>query len=243
MLAKPNLIEAAYERLKADLFDFRMLPGERYSENELGLRLGMSRTPVRVALYMLAREGFLIKIDGHSGWMVRPLEFKYFEDLYDVRVNLEALAIHRICSADPLPDLHTLRADWFVAPEARLIDGHQVALRDEAFHTTIVAAAGNPEMARIHTDLTERIRIIRRLDFVSPERLSTTYDEHAAILRAILARKESDAVMLLRSHIESSKAEIRHITLHKLSVARESRRRMPESLSLEDQPEGVRHAI
>jgi DNA-binding GntR family transcriptional regulator len=238
MLAKPNLIESAYEQLKADLFDFRMLPGERYSENELAVRLGVSRTPVRVALYMLAREGYLIKIEGHSGWMVRPLDFKYFEDLYDVRVNLEALAIHRICSADPLPDLQPLRQDWLVPARERLADGAEMARRDEAFHTAIVSAAGNPEMTRIHTDLTERIRIIRRLDFVTHDRLVTTYEEHARILRAILARQEAEAVTLLRAHIESSKAEIRHITLHRLSVARDSNAGLPQH-----QPEGERHAI
>ncbi|MBK8065534.1 MAG: GntR family transcriptional regulator [Betaproteobacteria bacterium] len=238
MLAKPNLIESAYERLKADLFDFRMLPGERYSENELAVRLGVSRTPVRVALYLLAREGYLIKIEGHSGWMVRPLDFKYFEDLYDVRVNLEALAIQRICNTSPLPDLEPLSRDWLVPVEQRLADGAEMAQRDEAFHTAIVAAAGNPEMTRIHTDLTERIRIIRRLDFVSADRLVTTYEEHAGILRAILARREAEAVRLLRSHIESSKAEIRHITLHKLAVAREN-----TAHAHTHQPEGERHAI
>ena len=93
-------------------------------------------------------------------------------------------------------------------------------------------------MTRIHTDLTERIRIIRRLDFVSADRLVTAYEEHAGVLRAILARREAEAVGLLRSHIESSKAEIRHITLHKLAVAREN-----TAHAHTHQPEGERHAI
>ena len=52
----------------------------------------------------------------------------------------------------------------------------------------------------------------------SPERLATTYEEHGKLLRAILARKEDDAIQSLRAHIESSKAEIRQITLHKLAL-------------------------
>lgn len=238
MEPRTNLIESAYEQLKADLFDFAMLPGERYSENELAVRLGMSRTPVRVALYMLAREGYLLKIEGHSGWMVRPLDFKYFEDLYDVRVSLEVLAIHRICAADPMPDLSGLRALWLAETCSALDDGPEMARRDEEFHSSIVAASGNAEMLRIHTELTERIRIIRRLDFISPDRLQTTFTEHAAMLRAILARRESEAVMLLRSHIDTSKAEIRHITLHKLAVAREAGVRPTPSPT-----PGERHAI
>jgi DNA-binding GntR family transcriptional regulator len=89
---------------------------------------------------------------------------------------------------------------------------------------TLVGAAGNPEMARVHCDLTERIRILRRLDFGSAERIVCTYDEHAAILRAILYGRADQAVMLLRAHIEASKAEVRKITLHRLYSAREQRR-------------------
>lgn len=217
----PTLVETAYERLKQDLVDFRMRPGERYSESELAARLGVSRTPLRVALFMLVREGYLVKTAGHSAWMVRALDVKHFEDLYDVRVGLEAMAIQKICRAEPFPDFGGLRRTWLVPARERIQDGALLAKLDEAFHMAIVAAAGNAEMARIHADLTERIRIIRRLDFLAPARLAATYEEHAKLLRAILARKESDATLFLRAHIESSKAEIRHISLHKLALAAE----------------------
>ncbi len=45
-------------------------------------------------------------------------------------------------------------------------------------------AAGNAEMARVHWDVTERIRIMRRLDFTRGDRIEATYAEHAKILRA-----------------------------------------------------------
>ncbi len=71
----------------------------------------------------------------------------------------------------------------------------------------------------MHTDITERIRIVRRLDFTQAERIQYTYDEHAAILRAVLARKQQQATMLLRSHIEQSKLEVRKISIHRLHMA------------------------
>ncbi|HVB48831.1 MAG TPA: FCD domain-containing protein, partial [Burkholderiales bacterium] len=89
----------------------------------------------------------------------------------------------------------------------------------EAFHAALVRAAGNPELARIHGDITERIRIIRRLDFTQRERIERTYEEHAAILRAVLARKAQQAGLLLRAHIEESKLEVRKISLHRLHLA------------------------
>ena len=80
-------------------------------------------------------------------------------------------------------------------------------------------AAGNPEVARCHREVTERIRIMRRLDFTQQHRIDKTYDEHAQILRAVIRRRADEANRLLRSHIEASKAEVRKITLHRLHTA------------------------
>ena len=93
--------------------------------------------------------------------------------------------------------------------------------------TTLVRAAGNDETARVHWDVTERIRIIRRLDFTRADRIDATYAEHAKILRAVIQRKADAAVMLLKSHIEQSKLEVRKITLHALLEARQRGRRAP----------------
>ena len=95
---------------------------------------------------------------------------------------------------------------------------------DERFHETIVKAAQNREMSHVHHDITERIRIVRRLDFTEPERVRHTYEEHAAIVRALLARSYREAKLLLTAHIASSKAEVRRITLHRLHEARAAKR-------------------
>lgn len=86
----------------------------------------------------------------------------------------------------------------------------------------LVGAAGNPELARIHHDISNRIRIIRRLDFTQPERIDATYDEHAQILDNVMSRRLDEASRLLRHHIEASKAVVRQITLHRLYSAREA---------------------
>ena len=64
---------------------------------------------------------------------------------------------------------------------------------DEAFHCALVEAAGNPEMAQVHRDVTEKIRIVRRLDFTKDFRIDATYEEHGAILSAVLARRADEA--------------------------------------------------
>ena len=109
---------------------------------------------------------------------------------------------------------------WLVTPAERLTDGAAVGRADESFHNQLVQATGNREMARVHREITERIRIIRRLDFTKTARIEATCDEHARILRAITRRRGDEAQRLLRAHIEQSKLEVRHITLDMLYRAR-----------------------
>ncbi len=218
-IEKSTLAQSVYERLKDDIFDFRLNPGQRCSEQELATRLGVSRTPLRMALHMLAREGYMVRVEGHAGWMVKPLDLGYYEDLYDFRVQIELIAVRRLCAMDPPPDLSELCDFWRVPKRQRNLDGPTVSREDEKLHTTLVALAGNREMLRTHRELTERVRIIRRLDFIEPARIKAAYDEHDKILAALLARKASEVEMLIKAHIAASRAEIRHITLHRLSLA------------------------
>jgi DNA-binding GntR family transcriptional regulator len=217
----PNLLaEQLYLKLKDDIFSFRLLSGERFTESEMAERYGVSRTPIRDALYRLEREGYL-QVGFRSGWSVRPFDFERFEQLYDLRVILELAAIQILCEAEVAPDLSELQAIWMVAPADRLTDGAEVSALDEAFHQTLVQQTGNAEMARVHLELTEKIRIIRHLDFTKENRIATTYEEHGEILRLLARRKEIQVKMLLKSHIETSKAEVRKITIHMLHTARQ----------------------
>ncbi|WJV53060.1 GntR family transcriptional regulator [Prodigiosinella aquatilis] len=214
------LAEQIYQQLKQDIFDFRLLPGDRFTESELAQRMSVSRTPVRQALFRLETEGY-VDVYFRSGWQVRPFDFAYFEDLYDLRTVLEREAIRRLCE---LPSglcakkLRFLKQFWIDEPP--LTDSDAVSSHDEEFHMVLVATTGNHEMARVHRDVTEKIRIIRRLDFTKQARIVATYQEHSAILLAIFQQHTVDAQHILSKHIASSKAEVRNITLHLLQQAR-----------------------
>jgi len=215
-----SLADQVYEKIKQDIFDFVLLPGDRFTETEMAGRHAVSRTPVRDALYRLEREGYL-QVAFRSGWSVRPFDFDRFDQLYDLRIVLELAAVRELCEADRRADIDALMNIWGVSEADRLSDGNEVWKLDEAFHHQLLLAAGNLEMARVHQDVTEKIRIIRRLDFTIPRRVDLTYDEHHEILRMIAQRKEAQAAIAVRSHIEASKAEIHKITLHMLHEARE----------------------
>jgi DNA-binding GntR family transcriptional regulator len=214
--------DEVHAQLKRDIAEFTLVPGDRFTENEISERLGVSRTPVRQALFRLQQEGF-VEVLFRSGWRVLPFDFDQFEQLYDLRMVLETTAVRRLCENDRHIDralLDSLMGIWLVPPAERNADGVQVAQWDEAFHCALVEAAGNAEMARVHRDVTERIRIIRRLDFTQQPRIAATYDEHAKILKAVRANRGDQAAMMLRAHIETSQAEVRKITLHQVYLAR-----------------------
>ena len=215
--------DEVYEQLKQDIASFSLVPGDRFTENEISERLGVSRTPIRQALFRLQQEGY-VEVLFRSGWRVLPFDFDQFEQLYDLRMVLETTAVHRICADGRRADQALLAqpaAVWLVPAAERSGDAAQVSRWDEEFHCALVAAAGNAEMARVHRDVTDRIRIIRRLDFTKQVRIDATYDEHARILKALQRRRGDQAAMLLRAHIETSQAEVRKITLHQVHLARQ----------------------
>ncbi|WCT73088.1 GntR family transcriptional regulator [Sphingomonas naphthae] len=224
---RSSLAQGTYEKLRQSIFDFTLPPGQRYAEQELADMFGVSRTPLRLALHVLAHDGLLEHVGGHSGWQIRPLDGDYYEELYDFRIDLEALAVRRICASGEKPDLSDLLAFWTAPKGQRQVEGPAVAEADEHFHRSLIRLAQSPEMLRTYDRLTDRIRVIRRLDFVRSDRIAATYAEHSAILRAIEAGQAARAERLIRGHIGQSRIEIRKITLHQISRARAAGQTLP----------------
>jgi DNA-binding GntR family transcriptional regulator len=215
-----NLADRAYEEIKRRIFDFVLMPGDRLSESDLAQQIEVSRTPLRQALQRLQHEGFVEAIP-KVGWLIVPLDFEKFDELYDFRILIECFAARALCAtAKARPELLRLARIWLVPAARRLQDAKKMSALDEAFHREIVESIANREMIRTYREITERIRIIRRLDFTKPNRVTATYQEHARILSAIQRRRAGEAQRLLKAHIEISKREVRQITLDTLHRAR-----------------------
>jgi DNA-binding GntR family transcriptional regulator len=224
LASSTSLAQQAYEATRQLIFDFELMPGDRFSEAELAERICVSRTPLRQALQRLQQEGF-VQVFPKLGWQVAPLDFDAFDELYDLRVLIECHAARALCEADPRPALTGLASVWLVPVVDRESDADRVRALDEDFHGQLVSACGNREMLRVHQDITDRIRIVRRLDFTKPTRVEATYQEHAKILRSIVRRRADEAQRLLKAHIEQSKLEVRDITVDALYQARGGRRK------------------
>jgi DNA-binding GntR family transcriptional regulator len=223
-LRPQNLADSVYEQLKSDLFEFRLLPGDRFTEAVVAARSGASRTPVRQALYRLQREGFL-DVNFRNGWEVRPLDFAQLDALYELRILLEQTSVRRMAdlSSNELNTvLSPLDARWRVRPSDRCNDAMKVARWDEEYHCSLVAASKNTEFARVHMEVTEKIRMVRRLNFTRKARITATYDEHSAMLAALHLREFEDVADQLTVHIERAHTQARKITLLRLRNARKS---------------------
>ena len=215
-----SLAEHAYTKIKQKIFNFEMMPGDLISEGNLAKLVSVSRTPLRQALQQLQHGGFIRAIP-KIGWQVATLDFDKFDELYDFRILIELNAVKCLCiSEQDNLILNELQKIWLVPKSRRNMNTLEVGMLDEQFHTSLVKASGNEEMLKTHSEITERIKIVRRLDFTKNNRIHDTYDEHTQIIKAIMKRKTSEVQKLLKNHIEQSKIEVRKITVGMLQEAK-----------------------
>lgn len=219
-----KLTDTVYSSLREDIYAFRLLPGDRFAENDVAERLQVSRTPVREALMRLQSEG-LVRGYFRNGWEVVPIDLARFASLYELREMIEMHAIAKLCSprvADAARKSLVKEQGriWQVRPGKRLADGLEVAGLDERFHSALVGAAGNAETDAVYRQVTDQLRIMRRLDFAYGDCIADTYIEHAAILDAVGQCDARAAGALIARHIEDSHTVVERITIERLEQVR-----------------------
>jgi DNA-binding GntR family transcriptional regulator len=158
-------------------------------------------------------------VNFRNGWEIRQLDFGQLDALYELRVLLEQTSVRRMksLSSEALKKiLSPLDKVWQVPVSKRFKDADTVAKMDEEFHCGLVAASGNMEFARAHLEVTEKIRIVRRLDFTISSRITATYEDHLIILKALHERAFRRVEDLLATHIEVSRLQARAVTLLRL---------------------------
>lgn len=194
----PVLRDRVYETLE-DLIVRRVLqPGERLLENELAAQLGVSRNPVREAMTMLARAGW-IDIHPRSGAYVHDPSSSEIDDFFEMRTLLEAYAAERAASrvtADQLDTLEQIWRDGVAAVEAG--DVQAIVAANAAFHDRISEWSGN---GLLHDSLSMMKKRVRwYFSSVADVRGMTSWDEHRRIIDALRARDGAHASTLMRAH-------------------------------------------
>lgn len=214
-----NLANAIYNQIKEDIFSFQFKPGQRFTETDLCEKYDVSRTPIRQALYRLEQEGY-VNVHFRSGWEIKPLDFAFYKELFDLRMILEKEAVKRLCVMDheQSEELQSLKQLWLIDEQDYNQNTKALVLQSEDFHCALVRAAGNQQMAKIHHEISEKIRIVLSLGAMREFDIQHAYQDHAAILKCILARDAEGAIHLAEHHVLHSIEDVKKITLQIFSL-------------------------
>jgi DNA-binding GntR family transcriptional regulator len=176
-------------------------PGARLEESALAHAFGVSRTPVREALQQLAAGG-LIELRGRRGAIVSAPDPARLLEMFEVMAELEAmcgrLAARRVVTEDEVALKATLESCRQAAESG---DSDVYYYENERFHRAVYAASGNRFLAEQASSVNKRLAPFRRLQLRVRNRMRTSYDEHAAIVDAILSGNGALAAQRLHSHV------------------------------------------
>jgi DNA-binding GntR family transcriptional regulator len=203
-----TLAERLQEMLRMDIAMGVLPGGTRLTEEALAERYGVSRTPVRETLRVLARES-LLSYTPRSGYVVQTIDLEEMDDLYAVRIAIEEQSASRLVGAGQESILNNLLEFWGEMPERVASGDITLVYADETFHEALAAASQSKVLAPMLQTINRRLHILRTRDFVSPERVRLTFDQHSAILRTLLAGDVRLAQAMLRAHILESHAFVR----------------------------------
>lgn len=199
--------DRAYARIKEQILREELESNDFVSERGLARDLGMSNTPVRLALARLEHEGY-VRISPQQGIVVVALTLEEIVDYIDYRLALESFVVRQITGELSAGEVAALEEN--LRHQREVLDGslpegedREALLRmDVAFHLLLASAFGNRQISRaveLQHDMLFRVanRVFRR----HPERLEQSVKEHHEIVEAIVGGAQKEAVSLIEAHI------------------------------------------
>ena len=200
-LAPRALYQDVAERLRQQIFARALEPGAWIDEQKLAAEFGISRTPLREALKVLAVEG-LVTMKVRRGAYVTEMSSDDVEQVYHLLALLESDAageVARHAGDEQLAELRGLHER--LEKQARQREAFFAS--NEQFHLRLLAIAGNRWRTQIVADLRKVMKLNRHHSLFKRGRLADSLAEHRAIMQALEARDAERAVELMRRHFES----------------------------------------
>lgn len=192
----------AYEAVRDGIGAGSLTPGEWLREGQLADALGLSRTPVREALRVLAAEG-LVELVHNRGARVVRWEAADVEETYRLRALLEGeaagLAARRATTAE-LEALQAAQDEYERAVDEGLSAVEQAACND-VFHLGVLDAAGSARLSGLLGVITSAPLVARALRSYGPDDLRRSVLAHRDVLTALRHRDEELAICAMRAHI------------------------------------------
>ena len=187
-IERPTLHNVVVSRIRDMIIEGQLPSGVRIHEGQLGQQLGVSRTPLREALKVLANEG-LVELIPNRGATVRKLTAKDVKDMLIVQGSLERLAGPMTCenaSDEDIREVRRLHDEMLAYYSAG--DRLQYFKRNQQIHTALIALTGNESLALVHDILQSRMKRIRYLGHRSDEQWAAAVADHEDMIGALEAR-------------------------------------------------------
>lgn len=195
------LHEEVVDRLRDAIIQGELAPGVRLNERVLCERLGISRTPLREAVKLLANEG-LVELLPRRGAIVAPIDAARLAQTLSVMGALEGLIGEEVCQRAGEQEISAIRALHYemLAAHARA-DLATYFSRNQSIHLALVEATGNAVLAHTYRQLNACVRRVRYMANLSQARWDAAVREHEEILDALVRRDGSRLKTLLTDHL------------------------------------------
>lgn len=182
--------------------------GETLSEKALADRFGVSRTPVREALYRLAKEG-LVDIIPSVGYLVHKTTYEDVRQVFEAREALEGMAARLAATRVTDDDLRTIRRAFDAVTPHLGAEAAVPYMREgnAVLHGTILRVARNTRIAESVRLFSAQLEHII-LTLTGPERYERSYREHLEIIEALARRDAGLAEGAMRGHVSSVKHDV-----------------------------------
>lgn len=200
-IPRRSLHDELVDRLRRQIVEGDLPPGEKINEKALCEAYDVSRTPLREALKVLAREG-LVGLTPHRGAHVAPLTVTDLEDAFPVIGALEALAGELACQRatdGEVREISALHKQMETAYKARDRQGY--FRLNQQIHEAMARAARNPVLDQMRGMLAGRVARARYYANISTPRWDQAMKEHEQILAALKARDGARLGQVLKDHL------------------------------------------
>lgn len=200
---KPLYVEVA-ELIRQRIYSRELEPGSWIDEMKMAEAFGISRTPLREALKVLAAEG-LVTMKVRRGAYVTEVSEKDLRDVYHLLSLLEsdaAATVAEQATAAQLEQLQLLHQEL----EAVVADADQFFRVNEAFHMQLLALCDNRFLSQVVADLRKVMKLNRHQSLFKRGRIEDSLQEHAAIVQALAQRNPAAARQAMHTHFANGLA-------------------------------------
>ncbi len=203
---QPKLVEQVHEAIVSEISAGKLRPGERIIQEQIAQLLGVSRQPVQQALLLLRTQGVLRDAPGR-GLIVAPLDLDQVGNIYEVRAVMEGLAFRK--AAERNAERAKKQGPALIQSGRKAVAGGSVAAMiaaDLKFHDLVYRLSENPLIApTMEAQWTYTQRVMGEV-LMRDELPRDLWDQHEAMLNAVMAGDGASAEALARQHITQAAA-------------------------------------